>query len=419
MRELDGAAMVNIVPGSKRIWEACCEAAGIRTVTVAEMSSVASVMVSVRYMGAAAVVPAMALTSADTTRVRGIPLINPKPERTVGCLWRRQQYQSQLSKVLAIMLREAVVELGRPHLVKAFGLMRSRRGTKGDMTQDGEAQGWQLEWCQVQRVRTRYAVAGEREQLPVVLLHGVGRSLEDWSAAVPLAERFRLYAPDLIGFGYTDKPKGPYTLERLATFIKNFLDEVGETRPVVLVGNSLGGAAAQSFAVQYPERIRGLVLVASAGFGQEVILALRLVTVPGLGELLMKPSKRNARNTVKSLFHNSRFATEERVVHTLDLARQPGAARAFLATVRSLGTWRGVKAAWREELSRRLALLELPTLLIWGEYDEVLPAAQLEAARALYPHAKTHLFEDTGHAPQLEQADLFNASVLTFLEDHL
>ena len=117
VRELDGAAMVNIVPGSKRIWEACCEAAGIRTVTVAEMSSVASVMVSVRYMVAAAVVPAMALTSADTSRVRGIPLINPKPERTVGCLWRRQQYQSQLSKVLAIMLREAVVGLKSPHLV--------------------------------------------------------------------------------------------------------------------------------------------------------------------------------------------------------------------------------------------------------------------------------------------------------------
>lgn len=118
VRELDGAAMVNIVPGSKRIWASCCEAAGIRTHTVAEMSSIASVIVSVRYMAAAAVVPAMALTSAApagaTSQVKGIPLRNPKPERTVGCLWRRQQYQSQLSKVLAVMLREAVAELGSP-----------------------------------------------------------------------------------------------------------------------------------------------------------------------------------------------------------------------------------------------------------------------------------------------------------------
>lgn len=112
--ELSGAAMVNIVPGSKGIWEACCEAAGIRTHTVAEMSSIASVIVSVRYMAAAAVVPAMALTSSSDAHVRGIPLRNPKPERTVGCLWRRQQYRSQLSKVLAAMLREAVAEWESP-----------------------------------------------------------------------------------------------------------------------------------------------------------------------------------------------------------------------------------------------------------------------------------------------------------------
>ena len=287
------------------------------------------------------------------------------------------------------------------------------------MTQGGEAQTWQLRWCQVHRVRTRYTVAGERERPPVVLLHGVGRSLEDWSASTPLAAHYRLYAPDLIGFGYTDKPDGPYTLARLATFVKDFLDEVGETRPVVLIGNSLGGAVAQTFAVQCSERVRKLVLVASAGFGQEVILALRLVTVPGLGELLMKPSKRSAEGTVQSLLHDPSFVTEERIAHTLDLARQPGAARAFLATVRFLGTWRGIKAGWREELSRRLIPLGLPTLLIWGEYDEVLPAKQLEAARALYPRAKTHLFKNTGHAPQLEQAAPFNALVLDFLEEQL
>ena len=121
--ELDGVAMVNIVPGSKRIWDACCEVAGIRTNTVAEMSSIASVIVSVRYMAAVAVVPAMALVGSAagstvgrgaTSYVKGIPLRNPKPERTVGCLWRRQQYRSQLSRVLATMLREAVVAMDSP-----------------------------------------------------------------------------------------------------------------------------------------------------------------------------------------------------------------------------------------------------------------------------------------------------------------
>ncbi len=280
---------------------------------------------------------------------------------------------------------------------------------------------WRLEWCDVrsqgQNVRTRYAVAGSAERPPLVLLHGIGRSLEDWSASAPLAERYRLYAPDLIGFGYTDKPDISYTLAQLATFVKDFLDAVGETRPATLLGNSLGGAVAQTFAAQYPERLTALVLVASAGFGKEVILALRLITVPGLGELLMKPSRRSAENTVRSLVHGPSLATEERITHSLNVARQPGAARAFLAAARNLGTWRGVRAAWREELSRRLAELELPTLIIWGEYDEVLPAAHLESAAQRYPHAQTHLFRDTGHAPQLEQSADFNALVLNFLDN--
>ena len=291
-----------------------------------------------------------------------------------------------------------------------------------------EYEGWRLEWCTVRSrdgsshgegygVRTRYAASGRAERPPLVLLHGIGRSLEDWSASVPLAQHYRLYAPDLIGFGYTDKPGIAYTLEQLATFVKDFLEAVGETRPVTLLGNSLGGAVAQTFAVQYPERTKALVLVASAGFGKEVILALKLITVPGLGELLIKPSRRSAANTIRSFFHDPKLGTEERVAHTLDLARQPGAKRAFLASTRNLGTWRGVRADWREALSRRLVKLKLPTLLVWGEYDEVLPAAHLESAARLYPHAQAHLFRDTGHAPQLERAGDFNALVLNFLKN--
>ncbi len=278
---------------------------------------------------------------------------------------------------------------------------------------------WQLNWCSVHgdvgSVRTRYAVAGEAGQPPIVLLHGIGRSLEDWSASASLAERFRVYAPDLIGFGYTDKPDAPYSLASLAEFVKDFLVTVGETAPVVLIGNSLGGAVAQTFATTYPERVRSLVLVASAGFGSEVILALRLITLPGLGELLLKPSRRSAKGTVESLFYGSGFVTEERIAHTLNLARQAGAARAFLATVRNLGTWRGVRAAWRDDLSRRLITLDLPMLIVWGEYDEVLPVKHLNAAAKRYPHAQVHLFPNTGHAPQLERAADFNALVLDFL----
>ena len=277
------------------------------------------------------------------------------------------------------------------------------------------APNWHPAWCDVGGIRTRYAVAGDPQRPPVVLLHGIGRSLEDWSATAALAERYRVYTLDLVGFGYTDKPRGPYSLAGLAAFVERFLDVLAVAQSVVLVGNSLGGAVAQAFAATQPERVRGLVLVASAGFGSEVTLALRLVTVPGLGELLLRPSRHSAKNTVSSLFYDPSFVTDERVEHALSLARQPGAARAFLSVARALGNPRGVKAAWRKDLSHRLAAHRLPTLLMWGEYDRVLPALHLKAAAELYPHATTHLFPDTGHVPQLEQAADFNARTLTFL----
>ena len=286
-----------------------------------------------------------------------------------------------------------------------------------NVTEVLQAQG--VGWCSVGGVRTRYRAAGEAGPA-VVLLHGIGRALEDWSETVDaLAAEHRVVAPDLVGFGYTDKPKGPYTLESLTRFVGDFLDALGEKEPVVLVGNSLGGAVAQAFAAAQPERVRRLVLVASAGFGREVTLALRLATVPGLGELLMRPSRRGAEHTVLSLFYDPAFATPERVDHALDLARQPGAARAFLKTARALGTPRGVRDAWRADLGRRLAKHTIPTLIVWGENDVILPAKHLPEAAELYPHAQTHLFRQTGHLPQLERAHMFNALVLNFLDSAL
>ncbi|EYB69488.1 hypothetical protein DEIPH_ctg005orf0052 [Deinococcus phoenicis] len=254
----------------------------------------------------------------------------------------------------------------------------------------------------------------------MVLLHGIGRSLEDWSETVgPLARHHRIYAPDLIGFGYSDKPDVPYTLAGLARFVAHFLDAVGETRPAALIGNSLGGAVAQQFAVQYPERTRALILVGSAGFGREVAPVLRALAVRGVGERLLRPIRLNARQTVRSLFHDPALVTGERVEQALALARQPGAARAFLRVLRDLGDWRGVKGAWRENLTARLAARRVPTLIVWGDRDAVLPAHHLGAARRQHPHASFHLFRDAGHVPQLERADAFNRLALDFLAPDL
>lgn len=89
----------------------------------------------------------------------------------------------------------------------------------------------------------------------------------------------------------------------------------------------------------------------------------------------------------------------------------------MLELVGSLGTWRGVRPRWRAELLAAVAALDLPTLVIWGDRDLILPARHLEAARALLPRARCHLFADTGHMPQIERAAAFHALVTEFWSD--
>jgi len=272
----------------------------------------------------------------------------------------------------------------------------------------------QPEYLNVGTVRTRHVVQGDGP--PVVLLHGIGRSLEDWADTVPaLSGQYRVYAPDMIGFGLSDKPDVPYSLAGLARFVKHYLDAAGETRPVTLIGNSLGGAVAQQFAVLYPERTRRLVLVNSAGFGREVTLPLRLLAIPRLGERLMTPHPRNSVRSVRSLFYSPQFATPERVQHAQLLAEQPNRTASFLSVARVLGGWRGVHPAWRETLTGQLAARKVPTLIVWGAQDAILPARHLHRARSVYPHARTHLFAQTGHMPQIERASEFNRLALEFL----
>lgn len=261
--------------------------------------------------------------------------------------------------------------------------------------------------------RTRYRATGDGP--PVLLLHGIGRSLRDWHEQQDLlAGEYRTYSVDLAGFGLSEPLPGRHTLDALAGFAADFLDAVGETGPVHVAGNSLGGAVAMRLSVDFPERVRSLTLVNSAGFGREVTIALRLLALRPLGRLLLRPSRAGAVRTERALFFDRTFATPERVEAALELARQPHAARVMLETARALGGFRGVRGDWRRSLLDAVAARRIPALVVWGDRDLILPALHLDAARMRLPHAQTRLFIDTGHMPQIERATEFHDLVAGF-----
>ncbi|WP_445442761.1 alpha/beta fold hydrolase [Clavibacter sp. km1a] len=262
--------------------------------------------------------------------------------------------------------------------------------------------------------RVRHRVTGTGD--PVLLLHGIGRSLEDWDEQhARLSAHHELHSLDLPGFGWSDPVAGPTTLESLADALPAYLDAAGVRGPVAVVGNSLGGAVAMTLATRHPDRVRALVLADSAGFGRQVTVGLRMLAFDPLATLLMRPTPGNSRRSTRTIFHDPALTTVERVRHAQELSARPSHAATMLDVARDLGTVRGVSSRWRRPLVEGVREWGLPVLAVWGARDRILPPSQLAAVARELPDARTRLIPDCGHMPQIERPDLFAELVEDFL----
>lgn len=268
--------------------------------------------------------------------------------------------------------------------------------------------------------RTRVRVDGDPGRPAILLLHGLGRSLEDW---VPLCERlggYRTIAPDMPGFGFSTRPAGLMSLPALARAVGGALDVLGERRPVHVVGNSLGGAVALQLLALHPQRVASLVLVGSAGFGSEVNPIVRMLATPFIGSFAARHTTRaSARMIEGAIYADPALATSERIDHALAIAKQPEAGPALHEIARELSTGRGVRRKWRADLIAEATRYPRPTLIVWGDRDRILPVRHLDVARRLLPGAKTKLFEGIGHMPQIECSDEFAAVLIGFTSSPL
>lgn len=265
--------------------------------------------------------------------------------------------------------------------------------------------------------RVCYRQAGTGGPL-IVLLHGLAGSSEDWASVIDdLAVDHTIVAPDLLGNGLSAKPRGDYSLGAYASGVRDLLETLGH-EGATIIGHSLGGGVAMQFSYLFPERCERLVLVASGGLGPEVSLALRAASLPGselvlplithrtlieagnaLGRALRKVGLRPAAVAEQTWTTYQRLATTE--------ARQ-----AFLHTLRSTVDPRGQ----RIDASDRLYLAaDLPTLIVWGEDDRVIPVAHGRHAVELIPDSELVTFPAVGHFPHQEVPQAFTRAVVDFL----
>ena len=151
----------------------------------------------------------------------------------------------------------------------------------------------------------RIAYSSEGTGPVLLLIHGMAGSSDTWRAMIPaLAKKYRVVAPDLLGHGRSDKPRGDYSLGAFAVWLRDLLDELGVTRATI-VGQSLGGGVAMQFVYQHPDYCQRLVLISSGGLGPDVGWTLRLLSAPG-AELIMPiiapPPVLKAGNKLRSIF---------------------------------------------------------------------------------------------------------------------
>jgi pimeloyl-ACP methyl ester carboxylesterase len=231
-----------------------------------------------------------------------------------------------------------------------------------------------------------------------------------------LARQYTVIAPDLPGHGDSDKPPGDYSLGSLASTLRDLLIVLGHERATI-VGHSLGGGVAMQFSYQFPERAERLVLVSSGGLGNTVSPLLRAASLPG-AELVVAA-------TVAPIAAVGRFlggglrklglqaaADIEEVARGFASLADPPARAAFLDTLRAVVGPRGQRVDARS----RLYLAEgIPTLLIWGERDPIIPVAHGRRAHAMMPGSRFVAFPDSGHMPQVDAPHEFAEVLLDFL----
>jgi pimeloyl-ACP methyl ester carboxylesterase len=266
--------------------------------------------------------------------------------------------------------------------------------------------------------RVSYRTGGSGPAL--LLLHGITNSSETWEHVAPrLAERFTVIAPDLLGHGQSATPRGDYSLGAHASGARDVLTSLGIERATV-VGHSLGGGIAMQFAYQFPERCERLVLVASGGLGREVHLLLRAASLPGADYVLPALTSAGLLGVGRGLGGLLRRVGVEpsedlevlgRGFASLDNA---GSRQAFLHTVRSVIEPGGQRVSAQERLA--LAAL-LPTLIVWGERDSIIPVAHGAEAHAAIPGSRFEVFPGAGHMPHDADPERFAELLTEFCDE--
>lgn len=259
----------------------------------------------------------------------------------------------------------------------------------------------QENFIQIDGNKIRYLESGNSKNI-LVLVHGLGASAERWNNVIPkFAKHYHVIVPDLIGFGYSDKPIVDYTPDFFSTFLGKFFNALEIKRPNV-IGSSLGGQITAEYASAHPDNIEKLILVSPSGVMKQSTPALDAYIMAAL-----YPNEQSAKNAFE-MMESSGNQVDDRIVHGfIERMQLPNAKLAFMSTVLGLKN--------SEVITPKLHTIISPTLIIWGSKDPVIPIQYAESFALSIKDCRFYRMDNCGHTPYVQDPDTFSSLVLEFL----
>lgn len=256
-------------------------------------------------------------------------------------------------------------------------------------------------FIQVDGNKIRYLESGDSKHV-LVLIHGLGASAERWSKVIPIfAKQYLVIVPDLIGYGYSDKPVADYTPEFFTAFLEKFFIALKITRPII-IGSSLGGQIAADYASTHPDKVEKLILVSPAGSMKQSTPALDAYIMAAL-----YPNDESAKN-VFELMESSGHEIDGQIVQGfIERMKLPNAKLAFMSTILGLKN--------SEVITSKLHTIACPTLIIWGSKDPVIPIQYADNFLTNIKDCRFFRMDNCGHTPYVQDPETFSSTVLEFI----
>ena len=261
-----------------------------------------------------------------------------------------------------------------------------------------------------------YRLAGSGPVL--LMIHGIGDSSATWRTVMPqLTRDYTVLAPDLLGHGASAKPRGDYSVAGYANAMRDLLT-VLDIDKVTVVGHSLGGGVAAQFAYEYPDRFERLVLVSTGGVSRTVSPLLRLAAAPGVDLMMPVLSAAPMRAGGRAVGEVLRFFGQglgidlEEILRVFGSLPDAESRQAIVRTLRASIDWHGQVITM---LDRAYLVQDVPTLLIWGAKDAIIPVHHGYDAHGAMPGSRLEVFEDAAHFPHHTDPDRFLRVLRDFL----